>query len=425
MRFLAWIFSAAALAGGIVFPVVLAVRGGQFLSVPRQVLFGWFPVCVAAAALVAILKDNVARQMFLAYGLALVVALYGVEILLSVQSAFPARAAVVADKPILPVETRAYPQLCAYDLHLRNPPVRLGGKPVQPLSGLSNNLLNPTADHAAWRFTDRYGFNNPPDQWEEGSLMVVGDSYTFGVDVPIGQGFVDRLRDRVGRVVNLGCEGNGPLMELASLVEYGPLVRPNVVVWAYYEGNDLQRDLYEELSSPILPRYLSAGFKQDLAANQGQLDRSIADYLDEWLRGASARHHTTVSLRDIFWKRNLTLSNLRNSLGLVHQLDPRMVMLFKQILQRAMAVVAEWGGHIVFVYLPDKARYVSALGKWDATPYGQEVIDLVRGLGLDVIDIDAVFRKQPDPAALNERHYTVQGNALVGDAIADAMAHLR
>jgi hypothetical protein len=431
MRFLAWVFSAAALTGGISFPIALALRGGEFLSIPRIILFGCLPVCGAAVAFVAILKGNVARQLFLAYGLALIVAVFGAEVYLFLNKyVFTVESAAAPESPNHPDGIRAQPQLCGEHLGLMNPPIRLGDKPVQPVSGLANNLLNPEADRPTWRFTDQYGFNNPPDQWQERSLIVVGDSYAFGADVPIGQGFVDRLRQRLGHVVNLGCNGNGPLLELASLVEYGPIVHPRVVVWAYSEGTDLHRDLPEELSSPILPRYLSADFKQDLAANREQLNRAIANYLDRCLRDVDKWHCPITSheniLSTVLSTGLLSLNELRSSLGLGHRLDPRLVGIFEQVLRRAKAVVSEWGGQLVFVYLPEKSRYVSALGQWDAGPYAEQVIGVAKRLGLDVINIDSVFRKQPNPAALNKRvHYSAQGYALVGDTIADALVRSR
>jgi hypothetical protein len=103
-----------------------------------------------------------------------------------------------------------------------------------------------------------------------------------------------------------------------------------------------------------------------------------------------------------------------------------LVGIFEQVLRRAKAVVSEWGGQLVFVYLPEKSRYVSALGQWDAGPYAEQVIGVAKRLGLDVINIDSVFRKQPNPAALNKRvHYSAQGYALVGDTIADALVRSR
>jgi hypothetical protein len=422
MQIVAWIFCAATVAAGLAFPAALAFAGGQFLSLPRIVLFGGLPVCAALAAFVAILKGKAARQLCLAYGLALVAAFYGAEFYLSVRAALTPGPAAAA-KIDLPAGVRAYPQLCGADLQLRDPPFRLGGHPVQPLTGLSGNLLNPADDRADWRFTDQYGFNNPPGQWTNGAVMVVGDSYTFGADVPIGRGFVDRLRERLGPVVNLGCDGNGPLMELAGLAEYGPLLRPRVVVWAYFEGNDLHPDLGEELRSPILPQYFAPGFSQQLAANRDELDRTIAGYLDRRLREANARQPTALSVSDIVSKRNVTLGNLRYSLGLAYQLDPQLVGVFERVLRRANAIVSAWGGRLVFLYLPDRGRYTTTFGKLDAEPYGRQVIALAQSLGLEVLDIDAEFRKRADPAALNgSRHYTVEGYALVGDAIADRLA---
>ena len=60
--------------------------------------------------------------------------------------------------------------------------------------------------------------------------MAVRDSFTYGADVPFGYSFVDLVRTKVGTTVNLGRVGNGPLRELATLIEYGPLLRPKTVV---------------------------------------------------------------------------------------------------------------------------------------------------------------------------------------------------
>lgn len=48
------------------------------------------------------------------------------------------------------------------------------------------------------------------------------------------------------------------LFGLASLVEYGPILRPKLVAWFFYEGNDLI-DLELERRSPLLMRYLQEG----------------------------------------------------------------------------------------------------------------------------------------------------------------------
>jgi len=64
--------------------------------------------------------------------------------------------------------------------------------------------------------TDRYGFNNPDEVWEapKGGDIALGDSFTWGADIAPGLGFVDLIRERRETVVNLGCGGNGPLLNL-------------------------------------------------------------------------------------------------------------------------------------------------------------------------------------------------------------------
>ena len=38
--------------------------------------------------------------------------------------------------------------------------------------------------------------------------------------------------------VNIAIKGNGPLIQLAGVREYIPIVKPEIVFWAFYIGND-------------------------------------------------------------------------------------------------------------------------------------------------------------------------------------------
>src|SRR5207302_1281652 len=147
-----------------------------------------------------------ARKMFLVYGLAVAAAVGGAEVLLSFETYASLQALrVAAPNAAAPIDrgaaidgnaTRAYPQICgAHFLQLGPPLFGPDGTPVQPVAGLSGNLLGlEDAGGAAWRTSDQYGFNNPPGQWDAPPVpvLVVGDSFAFGSDVPIGRGFVDR-----------------------------------------------------------------------------------------------------------------------------------------------------------------------------------------------------------------------------------------
>ena len=56
--------------------------------------------------------------------------------------------------------------------------------------------------------------------------------------------------------MSLASPGNGPLIELATLVEYAAPLEPRTVLWFYFEGNDL-KNLTDEIESETLNRYLT------------------------------------------------------------------------------------------------------------------------------------------------------------------------
>ena len=103
--------------------------------------------------------------------------------------------------------------------------------------------------------------------------MLIGDSFAHGacVNRPDDIGSVlRRLSDQ--SVLNLSYNGNGPLIEYATLKEY---FLPNVknILWIYFEGNDLN-DLKNELNSNILRKYLTdADFTQQLKYKQKYINK--------------------------------------------------------------------------------------------------------------------------------------------------------
>ena len=84
---------------------------------------------------------------------------------------------------------------------------------------------------------------------------MLGDSFTQGSCVQPGDDFASQIRLLSKQnVLSLGMAGNGPLLELASLVEYGLKKEPKIVLWIYFERNDLD-DLKYEKSNSILKKY--------------------------------------------------------------------------------------------------------------------------------------------------------------------------
>jgi len=124
--------------------------------------------------------------------------------------------------------------------------------PLIPLSGISQKrtiLCNESGEYAFYN-SDKYGFNNNNIVWNNSeNWVLVGDSFTHGACVDPEDNIAGRLNDQLdNKVINLGYSGNGPLLNLASIVEYAKTIKPEKVFWFYCEGNDLT-DLKEELKS--------------------------------------------------------------------------------------------------------------------------------------------------------------------------------
>ena len=325
--------------------------------------------------------------------------------------------------------------------------ISIDGKIVLPLGGVSNKLVvlcNEAGHYVTYR-SDGHGFHNPEGVWNKApiSIAVLGDSYAQGYCVSPDQTFVARIRERHPGTLNLGIEGNGPLLMLASLKEYAASAKPKIVLWFYFEGNDLA-DLAGEAQNPILRNYLNQpAYKQGLMDRQAQIDRALLDYL-EALRSKGPILRRLEEVGQLIKNPKLStgrilnvikLSQLRARLGLVYtgrgednkkrasvtttQNSNRALMeLFSQTLLTAKQEVASWGGKLYFIYLP----------AWE--PYGdperadqkrEQILQIATAVGLPVIDIHQTFTRQPDPLDLFPfrlpAHYNEKGNRLVAQEV--------
>jgi hypothetical protein len=252
--------------------------------------------------------------------------------------------------------------------------------------------------------------------------------------VPPDKTFAALIRRRYPATLNLGIAGDGPLLMLATLTELLPRLEPKVVLWFYFEGNDLT-DLQTERRNALLTRYLKAGYTQSALARQDDIDRAILGEMPR-LRAIEQtnrmkRHHNTVARAVDFMR----LAALRQRLGLVGGMDANAsemadlqgdnMDIFREVLLDAEARVHAWGGQLVFVYLPDWTRYTR-----DSSPgetQRDHVLDLVQTLGIRVIDIDRAFQAHGDPWSLfpfrRPGHYNEIGHQLVADAVLNALSN--
>ena len=298
-----------------------------------------------------------------------------------------------------------------------------------PLGGVSNKATvynNETGKFLIYE-SDRYGFNNPDSEWNsrEVDWLLTGDSFTHGVGTTQqGEEIAGQLRSITGNsTINLGSGGNGPLLEYAALVEYGKALKPAKVLWVFYEGNDLFGDLQNEKNSPLLMQYMEDGFSQNLINRQKEIDNKLGRYIISAQAKAKTQpkiqaNKTKTLLYKTQWIR---LYGIRAVIGFNVNVNVDVDPLFAEILTKAKAEVDGWEGKLYFVYLPEYARYKKSFSH-DDFRRKSEVIEVVKGLGIPVIDIhQEVFANHPDPLALFpfrlKGHYTADGYSEVAKAI--------
>jgi hypothetical protein len=326
------------------------------------------------------------------------------------------------------------------------------GREVLPLGGISNRvtvLCNEIGSHIVYE-SDERGFHNPQGIWSTSQMTVaaLGDSFVIGACVPSNKNFVSVLRERYPGTLNLGMLGEGPLIMLAALSEYLPFVKPKVVLWFFFEENDI-RELMTEGKSSLLRNYLD-DFRQGLFHRQADIDRELSAHIEAAIttelakpkenandRSKHAKHSWqdpndspsyTKTIKTVF-----KLGHLRQTVEHFYRtnMQPReeeysgpQLKLFRSVLLKAKKSVDAWNGTLYFVYLPARDRYASK-----ANYHRQTILAMVRTTGIPIIDVHARFRLQRDPLKFFpfERfgHYNEEGNRLVAEEVLRSISQER
>ncbi len=301
---------------------------------------------------------------------------------------------------------------------------------IFPLGGVSNTTTVFCKEGEKYSIykSDRYGFNNPDHEWnyEKIPWFLVGDSFTQGACVQPGEDLASQIRLLTQRsAISVGMSGNGPLIEFASLKEYGIKKKPEIVLWLYVERNDLS-DLKNEKSNSVIIKYLNEGFSQNLYNKQTTIDKKLKQFIkvaEEELTKEKLRANQDLD-KFLSFKKILRLQIIRDKTSLDRGLNFGIDPLFKKIILMANDLVNTWNGKLYFVYLPDKERYREGMNKDDSYLQRSEVIEIINDLNIPIIDIhNEFFKKQNDPISFFAHriygHYSPQGYSEISKVIID------
>ena len=212
--------------------------------------------------------------------------------------------------------------------------------PLAGISSVTTVFCNETGKYLIYE-SDEYGFHNPKNLWQRAPVDIValGDSFTQGACVDSDKNYVSLIRERYPLTLSLGTTGNGPLAMLAGIREYVPYLKPKVVLWFYFEQNDISEDLPIESKSPLYMRYLQDPvFSQGLLGRQAEINQRIKQWIDAY-QGEDSIVFRMPPKTNFIGRINVNdfvlLRRLRGSLNILIGPSREYVTLFKSVLREA------------------------------------------------------------------------------------------
>jgi hypothetical protein len=325
----------------------------------------------------------------------------------------------------------AWPSVAAGEVR-----VELDGRRIYPLGGIANVTTVYCNESGEWVTyeSDEYGFPNPRGLYERGELTIalVGDSFAKGYCVDLDESAAALIRSKYPRTLNVGVDDSGPLAQLAVIREFVAPFQPRVLIWFFFEGNDLL-DLEQEMHNDLRLQYLQDDFSEGLIDLKPGLDQLMKALLKREGVAEGARENGEPRRR-LTWRAHplfgfASLRSIRHAMAASRSLRMRQSTqfpfdrdAFRSVLRSAKRAMASGGGRMYFVYLPSWERYS---GSATVNPHRDEILHIVRDLGLPIIDLHDAFAAHDDPLELFPfrlwGHYAEAGYRLVAETVLQAL----
>ena len=274
--------------------------------------------------------------------------------------------------------------------------------------------------------SDEYGFNNPMGSFDQSfhQIVGIGDSFTSGYCLPDSFSFMSLVKKEYPLTINLGVTGTGPLHQLAILKEYIASLKPKVVLWNFFEGNDLQ-ELAIEIGNPTLKKYLNNSYNQNLKEEQFYINQSITK------KNKEKKDVETEPIDKKSIEKFIFLNGLRTQLGLYKQeTKPNFdLTVLESIIIMARDFIENLGAEMIFVYIPSVERSYGFRGRHNINYQKNDIINIAKSLNISVIDISKSLEKHHDPLSLyNSRigyHFNKSGNKWLSEIILDSLLYAK
>lgn len=135
-----------------------------------------------------------------------------------------------------------------------------------------------------WKFTykiNEQGYRGPvtpiSNRYDKKNMVILGDSFSFGMGVNEGEEYASILRARLGEeynIINLASGGYGLTQEIRLFYEYGQLFLPKIVILQFC-ANDPQDNFFNKVTVIENGRFVFKNTNNKAGWTKKYLSRSI------------------------------------------------------------------------------------------------------------------------------------------------------
>ena len=222
--------------------------------------------------------------------------------------------------------------------------------------------------------------------------------------------------------LNLAYGGNGPLLSLATYIEFGKNIENALVFFCFYEGNDFFEYEVAEKKNLLLNKYLHFGFKQNLKEKNQLKDSIVKEKIakDE----ISIKKNSSFSNFIFYFTELIKLNSIRKLTGLLNNkkeyyaFNEENYKKFSEILEILKKNVEESNSELIFVYVPAREHF------YRGNPYDKpylKIKKIVNNNKIPFIDLYSEIRTKVShfdlfPSGIM-RHFNKSGHLFISEVI--------
>jgi hypothetical protein len=304
------------------------------------------------------------------------------------------------------------------------------------LSDIESGWSLPPARRATLTFSyDALGFRNPAGL-QHADVALVGDSYVEGAYNDDADVVARRLEARLGRpVASLAVAGFGPMQERVVIDRIAPRFAPTVIVWFFFEGNDLYDDREFEAVMKLSPAVMAKGSgAEGIRALHGWAVRSFSlnalALLRRWADPVFPNHAPYVArLASPGHTGEPVLFAEYAAWPWTEAVAARWTKA-QETFRQGLALARQRSVHVLLAFIPIKFRvyrpYValppgSPMQSWTVWPIREFFADFCRAEAVVCLDLTVTLQRALDaggmPYALTDTHWSAEGHDLVAHAV--------